>query len=226
MKLLTLANQKVVKGEKLGFFSGILMLAPSTLSGYNVCPNASPGCSKACLNKSGYGRYNNVQLARIRRTEMLYNDRGTFFAWLTDDIKSVIRRAAKRGLKPAIRINGLSDLTWLALKFANMFPDVQFYDYTKNFKVYQKFLRGELPANYHLTFSHSEINEHEVNQALIDGGNVAVVFETLPTQWKGYKVINGDETDIRFLDEKNVIVGLTPKGKLGKADKTGFKVGN
>ncbi len=86
---------------------------------------------------------------------------------------------------------------------ADQFSDVQFYDYTKIVKTFDRVL----PANYHLTFSRSESNQAEVLKVLANGGNVAVVFNNLPETYLGYKVISGDETDLRFLDEKNVIVG-------------------
>jgi hypothetical protein len=48
------------------------------------------------------------------------------------------------------------------------------------------------------------------------GFNVAMVFDKLPETYKGFKVINGDLDDLRFLDEKNVIVGLKYKKNTGK----------
>jgi hypothetical protein len=87
------------------------------------------------------------------------------------------------------------------------------------------FLDGKLPSNYRLTFSRSETNETQCLEVLSRGGNVAVVFRNeLPTHWKGFPVINGDENDLRFLDPKGVVVGLKAKGKA-KTDTTGFVVG-
>ena len=84
------------------------------------------------------------------------------------------------------------------------------------------FLDGELPSNYHLTFSRSEHNWSFVSMVLKMGGNVAVVFRNqLPKTWKGYEVVNGDENDLRFLDKQGVVVGLIEKG-LAKKDETGF----
>ena len=102
--------------------------------------------------------------------------------------------------------------------------DVQFYDYTPNPFRMMEYLRGELPANYHLTFSRKEDNDGWVETILDKGGNVAVVFSgSLPASYKGKSVINGDESDLRFLDAKNVVVGLKAKGK-GKKDLSGFVV--
>jgi hypothetical protein len=220
-KLLTTKNFKTEKGLQFEVMTGILHLAPFTLSGRNVCPNASAGCSKACLNTSGHGRYDNVQQARLRRTMQFFNDREQFFADLFNDVETLVRRAGKNGLMPAIRPNGTSDIPVLALTVAKQFPDIQFYDYTKNLKT---LMRNDLPANYHLTFSRSETNDADCKKALELGFNVAVVFGgELPKTFWGYKVINGELSDLRFRDKKNVIVGLTAKGRA-KHDKTGFVV--
>jgi hypothetical protein len=57
------------------------------------------------------------------------------------------------------------------------------------------------------------------------GLNVAVVFRNgLPKTWQGLPVVDGDETDLRFLDRRNCIVGLVEKG-MAKVDSTGFVVG-
>ena len=41
----------------------------------------------------------------------------------------------------------------------------------------------------------------------------------LPSQYKGFKVVNGDESDLRFLDEQNVIIGLKYKLMTGAGTK-------
>lgn len=223
MELITTNNLKTNKGNKYGYSTAILHLAPFTLSGKNVCPKASNGCASACLNTSGHGRFDSVQNARKKRTLLYFNERAEFEAKLTKDINAVIRRAEKNNLIPAIRINGTSDLPALAIRFANKFPNVQHYDYTKVLKTLEK----PLPKNYHLTFSRSENNESECIRALELGFNVAVVFEKMPKTYLGHKVVTGEDSDLRFLDidkrKKPVIIGLTAKGKA-KKDTSGFVV--
>ena len=85
-------------------------------------------------------------------------------------------------------------------------------------------LKGSLPSNYHLTFSRSEANEAQALDVLKAGGNVACVFSgSLPETYLGFRVINGDESDLRFLDPSGVIVGLKAKGKA-KKDASGFVI--
>jgi hypothetical protein len=101
------------------------------------------------------------------------------------------------------------------------FPFVQFYDYTK---VLGRKVSG-IP-NYHLTFSAADGNDNDVESAMYNGMNIAVVFgvkktEALPVSYRGVQVFNGDDSDLRFLDPKGVIVGLYAKGKA-KKDTTGF----
>jgi len=94
------------------------------------------------------------------------------------------------------------------------FPDLQFYDYTKHLSRVAAFANGKLPKNYHLTFSRSEnTSDATVRDLLKRGVNVAVVYwKNLPeTDFGGFEVINGDETDLRFADPMGKIVGLKYK---------------
>jgi hypothetical protein len=217
-------NAKTVKGQKKGYLTGILYLAPSNLSGYNVCPFAKvAGCEAACLNTAGRGQMNMVQKSRIRKTRMFHENREAFMAELVKDVNTLIRRATKRELIPVVRLNGTSDIIWEKVgvgvggvwydNIMGAFPEVQFYDYTK-------YPKRNVPKNYHITFSYSPVYGKKSDH------NMAVVFKKhLPVTYLGRKVINGDENDLRFLDKRNVIVGLKAKGKA-KNDSTGFVVEN
>jgi hypothetical protein len=185
---------------------------------------ASEGCASACLNTAGRGRFTATQEARIRKTKWFFENRETFMAQLVKDIHAAIRKSAREGFTPVFRLNGTSDIRWENVPvggFDNimvMFPQVQFYDYTKLTN------RRNIPSNYHLTFSRSESNELDALRILANGEmNVAIVFDTLPTKWAGVKVIDGTETDLRFLDDEGVVVGLVAKGKA-KKDNSGFTI--
>ena len=224
MKLLTTENYKTKKGEKLNILTGILYLAPGDISGYEVCPKRTAGCTASCLYTAGHGRFSNVQQARIRKTKMFFEQRDEFIATLKKDIKSLVNKAAKLGMTPAVRLNGTSDIEWTRFKIMEEFPNVQFYDYTKVVNRLSK----DLPANYHLTFSRAEANDEDAKQALKKGFNVAVVFSTkkteqLPASWDGYPVEDGDATDVRFKDASGSIIGLRAKGDA-KKDKSGFVI--
>lgn len=219
MKLLTTQNYKTTKGEKLGVLTGILYLAPAKISGYEVCPRRSAGCTAACLYTAGMGAFSTVQQARINKTKLFFEDRETFMSQLRKDIKALVKKAAKQNMKPAIRLNGTSDIEWTRFGIMDEFPDVQWYDYTK---VLER-LKKDVPKNYNITFSRSEINERECEEALRLGFNVAAVFKTLPETYLGRPVINGDDTDVRFEDPRGVVIGLTAKGKA-KKDVSGFVV--
>lgn len=223
--LLTFQNAKTSKGEKKKYFTGILYLKPAESGGLgNLCPNATAGCKASCLNTAGRGAFSQVQAGRQRKTEAYKENAKKFVDSLIADVDKTVKRAKSLGMIPCVRINGTSDIPALALAVAKARPNVQFYDYTKNPKPYKRTL-----PNYHLTFSKSEDNLAECLDALENGINVAVVFEkNLPKKYLGYKVINGDETDLRFLDKptkngKGVIVGLKAKGRA-KKDETGFVV--
>jgi len=230
LKLLSTANPKIQKGAKLGYLSFILHLAPATLSGKETCPKRTAGCTAACLNTAGRGgmfkrgeNTNMIQEARIRKTKMFFEDRDAFMEQLEQDINLGIRQAKRLGLTPVFRLNGTSDLAWekYTLKGSDrnvfeMFPNVQFYDYTKVLgrKVSQY-------KNYHLTFSAADGNDKDVAGAIAQGMNVAMVFDKLPAEYMGRVVNDADEHDLRFLDPQNTIAGLKAKGRA-KKDTSGF----
>ena len=231
--LLGVSNAKTSKGEELGVMTGILYLAPHSIAGRNVCAFASLGCIAACLYKAGRGMFNSVQRARIAKTELFHRNPRAFVEMLAIDIAALARKAERMGMTAAVRLNGTSDLPWenlkgdLGLSLMERFPDIQFYDYTKNPSRAIAYGTGKLPSNYHITFSRSESNAAAVLSVLNTTANVAAVFDTkkgkaLPTTWAGREVIDGDVTDIRFWDKSGVIVGLRAKGKSAKNDKSGF----
>ena len=219
--LLGTSSTKTVKGEKLGFLTAILYLTPDD----NICSMARlAGCMEGCLYSSGRGAFNSVQNARKAKTDFWYANQRAFLLSLCADVWSLQRSAAKSNQKLLVRPNGTSDIPWENFKVLDdqtifqLFPDVQFYDYTKinNRKV------AHIP-NYHLTFSKADGNDMDTRLAISNGMNVAVVFHKVPENYLGRPVINGDETDLRFLDPKGVIVGLKAKGKA-KKDLSGFVV--
>ena len=223
-KLLNAGNYKTRKGEKYGWKTYGLHLAPFNLSGKNVCSSATVGCSTACLNTAGRGIMHTVQDARIKKTRRFFEDRIGFLRQLFKEIKSAVKSSARKELKSCFRLNLTSDLPWENMVVKH-FPDLQFYDYTKHLKRFAGYLEGKLPENYHLTYSRSELTPDGLVKGLCSsGGNVAVVFrDHLPETWLGIEVIDGDDSDLRFEDGKGKIVGLTEKG-LAKKDKTGFVV--
>ncbi len=227
-KLLSTANPKIQKGTKMGYLSFILHLSPADLSGREVCPKRTAGCTAACLNTAGRGgmfrkgeNTNIIQQARIRKTRYFFEARDYFMMDLYEDIKKAIRYAERQGLTPVFRLNGTSDLSWEKYtinenNIFELFPTVQFYDYTKVLgRKVSKY------KNYHLTFSAADGNDADVALAMAQGMNVAVVFDKLPDSYMGRPVFNADDTDLRFLDPRGVILGLKAKGRA-KKDTSGF----
>ena len=224
-KLLNSGNYKTSKGEKYGWKTYGLHLAPFNLSGKNVCSSATVGCSTACLNTAGRGIMHSVQDARVKKTRRFFEDRDGFLSQLYKEIKSSVKSAAKKQINSCFRLNLTSDILWERFVIGD-FPKSQFYDYTKHLKRFVRFLEGKLPSNYHLTYSRDETTPDTLVKSLCaSGGNVAVVFrgKKLPRRWLGIEVIDGDDSDLRFQDGEGKIVGLLEKG-LAKKDETGFVV--
>lgn len=228
-------NAKTAKGEKLGIRTGVLYLAPADVAAKkSVCPWATEGCKAACLYIAGRGRFNDIQLARIRKTRHYWERREEFMRRLDADLERHVAYSVKRGLRPAIRLNGTSDIRWENEGYLGhrnlmeLYPEVQFYDYTKAPMVHRDLT---LP-NYHLTYSYSgEASSWvEAEKYLAAGHNVAVVFRNKEHSaaaqlfgWRGHQCIDGDEHDVRFLDKKGVVVALYAKGPA-KKDTSGFVV--
>ena len=232
-------DAKTIKGTAGGYLTGILYLAPGQLAGVgNLCPHASDGCLAACLFTAGNARFENVNRGRVMRTRFLHADRAGFLAMLRGEIAGLVRKAKERGLKPVVRLNGTSDLPWekLAPELFADFPTVRFYDYAKSLRRVLAYAKGELPRNYHLTFSLSETNAVAAGIALAAGVNVAAVADgvkigkrfALPGMTEARPTFSADRHDLRFLDRK----GKDGKGRIGilkakgkaKGDRSGFVI--
>lgn len=248
-------NAKTIKGDD-EYETAIMYLAPFKLAGANVCPMAEQaGCVAGCLNTAGRGRMSNVQKARIAKTKRYLADRAAFMAELVKDLEKFVRYCERKGVKPAVRLNGTSDIQWEVahpcvrdkleaegqghtwpVKFASVFeafPEVQFYDYTK---VYKRVYR-ELPENYRLVLSYSEANAGyaaAVEKAAIDtGSNLAVVYRTKEMRDKA--MLSGvTHMERRVIDgDSDDLRFLDPQGVIvglyakgaAKQDTTGFVVG-
>lgn len=232
--LLTTKNVKTIKGEKMGWKTHILYMSPFTQNsqGKNICPMATPGCSSACLFGSGKGSIDKVRNGRTNKTEFFLHNRELFLKMIYSQIAQIAIKHSIEGGDFTIRLNGTSDISWEKFKILEgknifeLFPNVQFYDYTKNHLRFN----GNLPKNYYLMFSRSETNDLKAMELLNKGINVAMVFDKVPDTYKGYKVIDGDENDLRHLDSKGVIVGLRYKKIVTKgfdndaAFKNGFAI--
>ena len=201
-----------------------LNLAPADLSGFNVCPMASAGCKAACLHTAGNPIFQKQKdKGRINRTRYYMQSRVEFLNQLTREIKNFEIWCSKNNFIPVVRLNTTSDIPWEIHGIFELFPNIQFYDYTKIFKRDVSHIK-----NYHLTWSYSEANQWYANQyktAIKNGMNIAVVFrdKNLPKKFLGLKVIDGDKDDLRFLDPENSIVGLYAKGDARK-DTSGFVI--
>lgn len=225
-------NPKASKATKYGYLNAILYMAPSDSAGVgNLCMHSGE-CKDLCLGQySGQAAIgapdsNHAIAARVARAKAYMTERAAFLRYVVKDITRLRAIARRSEQRLCYRFNGSTDVgvpTWLL----EMFPDVDFIDYTKNPNRMAAYLRGDFPPNYSLTFSRDVHNERLAKRFLTQGGNVAVVFGgTKPATWKGFPVIDGDRHDLRMpaLDGRGVVVGLTPKGRKAKASKSRFIV--
>lgn len=239
-KLLGLdTNAKTVKGERYGVKTAILYLMPANGSGAQLCPMATLAlCKEPCLFSAGRGAMSNVMLSRLRKTLYFLQFRELFMAQLAREIHDLRAKAKRDGFKLLVRLNGTSDIRFEniavpgAPNIMALFPDVQFYDYTK---IANRGRAGGLPANYDLTFSYSGAPAYQpfVQRAVANGERIAVVFRNRAIvdrmlangeTFLGLPVVDGDDSDIRHVDPRGAVVALYAKGKA-RQDKSGFVVG-
>jgi len=221
-----------IKKNYIGTITGGVSLAPNKENGMNVdlCGgHSTPACEKGCLNNQGRGRMKPVANARVNKAIYFIKENKKFMNQLRDELAKLERRALKRNLKPCVRLNVFSDVQYEKIKIDGktlfeLFPNIEFYDYTKNW-----FRDVSNIPNYTLTYSKSEeYTIKNIKSMLAFDLNVAVIFrDFIPKSFHGMPVINGDVHDLRFVDKKGVIVGLTAKGSLKKdLDVAGFVYDN
>ena len=238
-RIFSVDNPKAIKAQQYGYLNAIHYMAPSSQAGVgNLCPDASPGCIELCLGwtsgQAGMVKHdtdiNSVRKSRIDKARHFMRDRKGYMAGVEWSIQAAKRKAKAKDMTLCVRMNGATDIAWegVAKAIFSDNADVQFVDYTKSKKRALAHARGQLPSNYHLTFSRSETNEIDCIDVLNAGGNVAVIFANgLPETYLGHLVIDGDEHDLRHLDKQGgYIVGLSPKGNKAKKSTSGFIVRN
>lgn len=220
------SSAKTIKGEKIGFLTAILYLVPDE----KLCPFAKmAGCFDGCLKSAGRGAFNAVQAARQAKTNFFRASQRAFMLSMCADIWTHVRRAQRLGLTPLVRPNGTSDIPWENILIDGQtifqaFPDVQFYDYTKH---PSRNLAGKTAGNYDLTYSFSALTPKPISiKGLTNPANkrTAVVFQRqrdIPTEFRGWPVVDGDDTDVRHIEPAGVVVALYAKGKA-KRDTGGF----
>lgn len=213
------SSSKTIKGESIGFLTGIVYLTPDD----ELCPLARlAGCLGPCLKSAGRGAFNSVQKARAEKTRFFKENRQAFMLSLCADIWALVRKAKRLGLIPLVRPNGTSDIpfeniiVWDDKTIFQLFYSTQFYDYTKH---PSRNLEGKTAGNYDLTYSFSALTPKPISiKGLTNPANrrTAVVFhrrEDIPETFRGWPVIDGDDTDVRHIEPDNVVVALYAKGK-------------
>ncbi len=239
-RIFSFDSAKAIKAQGYGYLNAIHYMAPASLAGVgNLCPDASDGCKALCLGwHSGQAGMvaddadiNSVRRSRIDKARRFMRDRAAYMRDVVRSIELGILKAHKLGMMLCVRMNGSTDIAWEGIacvrngvRYRNLmqaFPDIQFVDYTKSARRFER----ALPANYSLTLSRHEHNEDAAVALVASGrGNAAVVVKSVPETWRGLTVIDGDKHDLRHLDPRGVIVGLTPKGRKAKRDTSGFVI--
>jgi hypothetical protein len=208
------------KSIKYGELTYSLYLAPAKSSGYEVCPGRTAECTRLCLNESGMNtmvqctKGDVINRSRITKTRLFFEDREFFMKWMIFEINAGITKARKMGLLFSVRLNNTSDINPINFQLngkniIELFPFVQFYDYSK---IKERADLMKIYNNYDLTYSFNGYNMLECMTMLQNKVRVAMVFKKkIPESYLGYRVINGDQYDMRHRDDEPTIVGLKYK---------------
>jgi hypothetical protein len=215
-KIASTSNVKAFtkNGKKLVFEPFIINLLPANQSGINLCMCATKHCAATCLHTAGSVQFLiNKTLGRLRKTWFLALDRNKAFRQIVGQIQAKKNSIDKKNAKSKkeyhqmiVRLNGTSDLIWRVLtgeggkNIFDMFPDIKFYDYSKDQSEMDNFIRGEIvdedgqnlgkfPPNYHLTLSYGGLggNVENYKRTLEAGENLAVPFGPGKTAGKDYQ---------------------------------------
>jgi hypothetical protein len=221
-------SSKLTKNMKVNVMTYCIYLSPAHTSGYDVCPESTFECRLGCLATSGRAAMdiasgqNIIRNARIKKTELFFEENEFFMGWLVAEMTAAKAKADRTGFVFSARLNGTSDIDWSKAMYKGqnifeIFPDTQFYDYTKMSDKFE-----EIAPNYSLTYSYTGYNWAMCMRLMDKGHNIAMIFNVkdekyLPAMYKGYNVINGDLNDYRIADAKGIIVGLKWKRIQNKA---------
>ena len=229
MRLLntTASNTKIKKTQNKpnNYFGKPIRIASLSMLPDNIiCAGSkAAGCMDACLKESGRAKYNrDINIARQKKTDYWHADQAGFLAQLTRELTNFQKNVCERqNVQGVVRLNVLSDIPFEEHDIPQQFPDLFFYDYTK-----RAVRLGETPDNYRLMFSYSDRPQYQkqVAAALPSGVPIAVVFKnSMPSEYLGRRVIDGDLSDLDNVMAGPVVIGLTAKGPALNDD-SGFVV--
>jgi len=220
------SSQKLVKGSLQGFDSLGLYLSPAGKSGKDLCTFSCNGCEAACLDESGHNLiekrsgHNSIDIARILKSWTLEFRKDIAYKILSAEIISGNRKAKKEGRKFCVRLNCTSDVDFSDLIAS--FPQVQFYDYTKN-------PNNTGSDNHHITFSWGGFSSGRLQHyrnALARGQKIAfpIVKADVARVLSLPNTQSFDDTDLRFLDgpQQFGILGVKETGNTEIGIKEGF----
>lgn len=170
--------RKLPNGQRI--INAGVTLAPSKRSGVvNVCPHATAACILVCvLWFAGRTVTRTVREAATKRTRLWFYDPSRFYHRLAKELRALARKAVRDDVRAFCRTNVASDIDHPREVYQQN-PTVTFYNYTKNVEHAAEYGRGELPENYHVSYSVSERTTFaDAKRLNALGVNLVVVFDS------------------------------------------------
>lgn len=223
------SNTKISKSNQdQAYRTGYVAMLPSDFSGFKVCPN-DKYCKNSCIFKSGQNRFDNAVLSKYYKSLMFWRLNDRFMSQLSRELDNFRKTCFKSDLYPAVRLNTYSDIEYEKNypELFEQFYDIQFYDYTK---IYKRFDR-KLPNNYDLTLSliaevhnFEDIHNYATNRNIRCSAVISRKFykDLLSTMNQGetsifssgigsVDLVDGEKHDMTFKHDKGKVLILRDK---------------
>jgi hypothetical protein len=199
MKLLT-QNSDLKKGGIYGWTLPAHVVTLTDGTRFNTCPNAGV-CGAFCYAKQGTYLFKNVRKAHIEKLELVLNEPERFYKLMTEEL------GKPKYNNKYVRVHDAGDFfsidyarTWLRMATEN--PNIIFYSYTKEVKLFKEDLSGEIPTNFILIYSFGGKQDNLIDRDNDRHSDVFPDYDEMIRQ--GYNDIGEDDKQAAVNPNKNV----------------------
>jgi hypothetical protein len=153
--------------RKTGIYGWTLPAHYVTLSSgerFNTCPSAGI-CAAFCYAKHGTFKFKNVLKSHTEKLELVLNNRAKWKEMMLTEL------ANKKYIGKYVRIHDSGDffsedyaIDWIDIAIYN--PNITFYTYTKEVKLFKERLLSHLPKNFIVIYSYGGKEDYLIDREL------------------------------------------------------------